>query len=108
MSSGVSPFHQPGAGRLTSTVSWPALAGVKGIEPFSPVSSQLPIMSAAEAIGAAANVIATASALPRTDSIVVLNFMTLSRSCVYRKLFGSFKIIEFPPDQPAMQKQQRL
>ena len=34
MVSGVSPFHQPGAGRLTSTVSWPGLAGVRGNWPF--------------------------------------------------------------------------
>ena len=44
MVSGVSPFHQPGAGRLTSTVSWPGLAGVRGNCPLVPVTSQLPIM----------------------------------------------------------------
>ena len=48
IASGVSPFHQIGAGNDTSTVSCPALAGLAiGIEPFWPVSSQLPIMSAA-------------------------------------------------------------
>ena len=48
MASGVSPFHQIGAGSDTSTVSWPALAGLAiGIDPFWPVNSQLPIMSAA-------------------------------------------------------------
>ena len=47
---GVSPFHQVGAGKLTSTVSWPGLAGAAiGIEPLTPVISQLPIMSAAKA-----------------------------------------------------------
>ena len=39
-------------------------------------------MSAAEAIGAAVSIIATASAPPRADSIVVLNLMTFSRSCL--------------------------
>src|SRR5690349_18518596 len=49
--SGVSPFHHTGAGSDTCTVSWPGTAGPAiGIEPFAPVSSQLPIVSAAEDI----------------------------------------------------------
>src|SRR5262245_18635650 len=48
--SGVSPFHQIGAGKATSTVSCPGFAGLAiGIDPFSPISSQLPIMFAAKA-----------------------------------------------------------
>src|SRR5262245_15172371 len=54
IASGVSPFHQIGAGSETSTVSWPALAGLAiGIEPFGPTTSQLPIL-APLAAGAAA------------------------------------------------------
>src|ERR1043165_7345362 len=54
MASGVSPFHQIGAGSETSTVSWPGLAGLAiGIEPFGPTTSQLPIL-APLAAGAAA------------------------------------------------------
>src|SRR5690348_12324897 len=54
MASGVSPFHQIGAGSETSTVSWPGLAGLAiGVEPFGPTTSQLPIL-APEAAGAAA------------------------------------------------------
>src|SRR4051812_31407188 len=49
--SGVSPFHQIGAGSETSTVSWPAFAGLaSAIEPFGPTTSQLPILSPAEAV----------------------------------------------------------
>src|SRR5438128_559847 len=48
--SGVSPFHQMGAGSDTSTVNCLALAGlVIGIDPFSPETSQLPIILAAAA-----------------------------------------------------------
>ncbi len=36
MVSGVSPFQKPGAGRLTSTVSWPGIAGVIATAPFWP------------------------------------------------------------------------
>src|SRR5438105_4327266 len=54
--SGVSPFHQTGAGSETCTVSWSAMAGVAiGIEPLTPVNSQLPIVSAAEAVVAIAH-----------------------------------------------------
>src|SRR5580704_5787981 len=49
MVSGVSPFYKPEAGRLTSTVNWPGTAGLMVKAPFWPVSSQLPIMSAAAA-----------------------------------------------------------
>ena len=33
---GVSPFQKPGAGRFTSTVSWPGIAGVIASWPFWP------------------------------------------------------------------------
>ena len=50
IASAVSPFHQIGAGSDTSTVSCEATAGLAiGIEPLAPVTSQLPIMLAAEA-----------------------------------------------------------
>jgi hypothetical protein len=50
MVSGVSPFHQVGAGKLTAAVSWSGFMGSAiACEPLEPVSSQLPIMSAAKA-----------------------------------------------------------
>src|SRR5690349_5099898 len=63
IASGVSPFHQIGAGSETSTVSWPALAGLAiGFEPFGPTTSQLPIL-APLAAGAAAGVVDAAWSL---------------------------------------------
>jgi len=74
IASGVSPFQKPGAGRLTSTVSCPATAGVSATEPLAPVTAQLPIMSAAPA-GAAATTAATASDIS-------IFFMRTSQSCL--------------------------
>jgi hypothetical protein len=46
--SGVSPFHQVGAGSDTATVICPALKGLAiGFDPLVPDNSQLPIISAA-------------------------------------------------------------
>src|SRR5262249_38790482 len=79
MVSGVSPFHQPGAGRLTSTVIAPALTGVMGIEPLAPVSSQLPILSAAAAGCGAVTASASAKAPPRAAQSVIRRFIEVSR-----------------------------
>src|SRR5215217_8779542 len=50
MVSGVSPFHQVGAGRLTATVIWPGFMGLAiACDPLAPDSSQFPILSAARA-----------------------------------------------------------
>src|SRR5690348_9403066 len=86
MVSGVSPFHQPGAGRLTSTVSWPGLAGVIEASPFFPVSSQLPILSAAEAGAAAASArvaAATRVASKAEDRGIVSRLLTDGRAAAW-------------------------
>ena len=66
--SGVSPFHQAGAGRWTWTVSAPGVAGTIGNAALDPVTSQLPMRSAAPADHAqtvrAAVRIAARSAIP--------------------------------------------
>jgi hypothetical protein len=50
MVSGVSPFHQVGAGKLTATVICPGFMGLaSACDPLAPESSQFPIMSAAKA-----------------------------------------------------------
>src|SRR5258706_6487067 len=67
MESGVSPFHQPGAGRLTSTVIWPGLAGVRGNCPLVPVTLQLPIMFICAAAGRATMKLARARAATRAS-----------------------------------------
>src|SRR5689334_11546517 len=63
IASGVSPFHHPGDGRLTSTVNCPGTAGVICAEPFWPVISQLPYMSAAAAGPAIAKAITAAKSM---------------------------------------------
>jgi hypothetical protein len=46
-----------GAGNETATVVWPALKGLAmGLDPFCPDSSQLPIMSAADAAAGMARI----------------------------------------------------
>src|ERR1700732_344578 len=67
MEAGVSPFHQAGAGRLTSTVIWPGLAGVRENCPLVPVTSQLPIMFICAAAGRARTKLASARAATRAS-----------------------------------------
>src|SRR3712207_1526482 len=63
IASGVSPFHQMGAGSDTATVIWPGLKGLAmGCEPFGPTTSQLPILSAARLGTDSPNVAARATA----------------------------------------------
>src|SRR5687767_2474821 len=66
--SGVSPFHQIGAGSETATVTWPGLSGLAtGWEPLAPDISQLPIISAADA--AAGIIRAAAAAVARAMNV---------------------------------------
>src|SRR3990170_6972199 len=81
MVSGVSPFHQPGAGKLTSTVNCPDLAGVIGIEPFVPNSSHFPIISAAVAGGAIIAIVAKTMAAAPPRTVLILCLLSMDASC---------------------------
>src|SRR6516164_4567164 len=70
MVSGVSPFHHPGAGKLTSTVSWPGTAGVLGDDPFCPVISQVPNVCAC-APDATSSASAAPIATPISDECLI-------------------------------------